>query len=59
MKLRALRFLLRKEFLQIRRDHVILGMLFGMPLVQLLLAGRILRIARLGATEAAIETCSR
>ena len=37
MNLRALRFLLRKEFLQIRRDHVILGMLFGMPLVQLLL----------------------
>lgn len=36
MKLRALRFLLRKEFLQIRRDHVILGMLFGMPMVQLL-----------------------
>ena len=39
MRLRALRFLLRKEFLQIRRDHVILGMLFGMPLVQLLLLG--------------------
>jgi ABC-2 type transport system permease protein len=33
---RALRFLLRKEFLQIFRDHVILGMLFVMPMVQLL-----------------------
>jgi ABC-2 type transport system permease protein len=35
--MRALRFLLRKEFLQIFRDHVILGMLFVMPLVQLLI----------------------
>jgi ABC-2 type transport system permease protein len=34
--MRALRFLLRKEFLQIFRDHVILGMLFIMPMVQLL-----------------------
>ena len=34
--MRALRFLLRKEFLQIFRDHVILGMLFMMPMVQLL-----------------------
>jgi ABC-2 type transport system permease protein len=34
--MRALRFLLRKEFLQIFRDRMILGMLFGMPLVQLL-----------------------
>ena len=34
--MRALRFLLRKEFLQIFRDHVILGMLFVMPAVQLL-----------------------
>jgi ABC-2 type transport system permease protein len=33
---RGLRFLLRKEFLQIFRDHVILGMLFVMPMVQLL-----------------------
>jgi ABC-2 type transport system permease protein len=33
---RALRFLLRKEFLQIFRDRVILGMLFVMPMVQLL-----------------------
>jgi ABC-type multidrug transport system permease subunit len=35
--MRALRFLLRKEFLQIFRDHVILGMLFVMPLAQLLI----------------------
>lgn len=35
--MRALRFLLRKEYLQIARDHVILGMLFVMPMVQLLL----------------------
>jgi ABC-2 type transport system permease protein len=35
--MRALRFLLRKEFLQIFRDHVILGMLFVMPLGQLLI----------------------
>jgi ABC-2 type transport system permease protein len=34
--MRALRFLLRKEFLQIFRDHTILGMLFVLPLVQLL-----------------------
>jgi ABC-2 type transport system permease protein len=34
---RALRFLLRKEFLQIFRDRVIVRMLFLMPLVQLLL----------------------
>lgn len=33
--LRSLRFLLRKEFLQIRRDPVILRMLFIMPLLQL------------------------
>jgi ABC-2 type transport system permease protein len=35
--MRALRFLLRKEFLQIFRDHVLVGMLFVMPLVQLLI----------------------
>ena len=35
--LRSLRFLLRKEFLQIRRDRVILGMLLVVPVVQLLL----------------------
>lgn len=34
--MRALRFLLRKEFLQIFRDRMILGMLLIMPLVQLL-----------------------
>lgn len=35
--MRALRFLLRKEFLQIFRDRVIVRMLFLMPLLQLLL----------------------
>jgi ABC-2 type transport system permease protein len=35
--LRSLRVLLRKEFLQIRRDKVILRMLFVMPMVQLML----------------------
>lgn len=34
--MRVLRFLLRKEFLQIFRDRTILGMLFVMPLIQLL-----------------------
>ena len=34
--MRALRFLLRKEFLQITRDHVIMRMILIMPLVQLL-----------------------
>lgn len=34
--MRALRFLLRKEFLQILRDKVILRMLFIMPMLQLL-----------------------
>jgi len=37
--LRSLRFLLRKEFLQIRRDKVILRMLLVMPLVQLVVLG--------------------
>ncbi len=36
MKLRVLRFLLRKEFLQIVRDRTLLGMLFIMPVIQLL-----------------------
>ncbi|MEO7217015.1 MAG: ABC transporter permease [Gemmatimonadaceae bacterium] len=36
MKVRTLRFLLRKEFLQILRDRTILGMLIFMPLIQLL-----------------------
>jgi ABC-2 type transport system permease protein len=35
--MRVLGFLLRKEFLQIFRDHVIIAMVFVMPLVQLLL----------------------
>ena len=35
--MRALRFLLRKEFLQIFRDRMLLGMLLLMPLVQLLI----------------------
>lgn len=34
--MRALRVLLRKEFLQIRRDPVILRMLFVMPIIQLI-----------------------
>lgn len=37
--MRTLRFLLRKEFLQIRRDPAIARMLVVMPLVQLLLLG--------------------
>ncbi len=36
MMLRALRVLLRKEFLQIRRDKVIVRMLFVMPMIQLM-----------------------
>ncbi|HET7552572.1 MAG TPA: ABC transporter permease [Gemmatimonadaceae bacterium] len=35
--MRALRFLLRKEFLQIFRDHTIVAMLFVLPLAQLLI----------------------
>ena len=35
--MRALRFLLRKEFLQIFRDHTIVAMLFVMPLAQMLI----------------------
>lgn len=34
--MRALRFLLRKEFLQILRDHTLVGMLLLMPVIQLL-----------------------
>lgn len=37
MKLRVLRFLLRKEFLQITRDRTIVGMLLIMPVIQLLI----------------------
>lgn len=36
MNVRTLRFLLRKEYLQILRDHTILGMLLLMPVIQLL-----------------------
>jgi ABC-2 type transport system permease protein len=35
--MRTLRFLLRKEFLQIRRDHVILRLIFVMPILQLVI----------------------
>lgn len=35
--MRTLRFLLRKEFLQIRRDRAMLRLLVGMPIVQLLI----------------------
>lgn len=38
--MRVLRFLLRKEFLQIRRDPAIMRMLVVMPIVQLLLLGQ-------------------
>ncbi|MCC7054449.1 MAG: ABC transporter permease [Gemmatimonadaceae bacterium] len=38
---RALRVLLRKEFLQIRRDTVILRMLFIMPMIQLLVLSNV------------------
>jgi ABC-2 type transport system permease protein len=35
--MRTLRFLLRKEFLQIVRDRTLLGMIFMMPIIQLLI----------------------
>jgi ABC-2 type transport system permease protein len=35
--MRTLRFLLRKEFLQISRDRVILRLIFVMPIVQLII----------------------
>lgn len=35
--MRTLRFLIRKEFLQIRRDHGMLRMLILVPIVQLLI----------------------
>jgi ABC-2 type transport system permease protein len=35
--MRTLRFLLRKEFLQITRDHLILRLIFVMPIVQLVI----------------------
>jgi len=34
--MRTLRFLLRKEFLQIRRDHLMLRLIFVVPIIQLL-----------------------
>ncbi|MGH7446885.1 MAG: ABC transporter permease [Longimicrobiales bacterium] len=37
MSMRTLRFLLRKEFLQIVRDRTLLGMIFMMPIIQLLI----------------------
>ena len=33
--MRALRFLIRKEFLQIFRDRTLVGLLFIMPMIQL------------------------
>lgn len=53
--LRALRVLLRKEFLQIRRDVVIVRMLFIMPMLQLLVLSNVatfeVRTARLWVVD--------
>ena len=61
--MRALRVLLRKEFLQIFRDHVIVGLLFVMPLVQLLLLANAatfeVRSARLYVVDLDHSTASR
>lgn len=61
--MRALRFLLRKEFLQIFRDRVIVGMLFVMPMVQLLLLANAatfeVRSARLYVVDLDHSTPSR
>jgi ABC-2 type transport system permease protein len=61
--MRALRFLLRKEFLQISRDRVIVGMLFVMPMVQLLLLANAatfeVRSARLYVVDHDHTTASR
>ena len=61
--MRALRFLLRKEFRQIFRDHVIVGMLFVMPMVQLLLLSNAatfeVRSARLYVVDLDHSTMSR
>jgi ABC-2 type transport system permease protein len=61
--MRALRFLLRKEFLQIFRDRVIVGMLFVMPMVQLLLLANAatfeVRSARLYVVDHDHTTMSR
>lgn len=61
--MRALRFLLRKELLQIRRDRVILRMLFVMPLLQLLVLSNAatfeVRRARLFVVDRDRSTMSR
>ncbi|HET7458641.1 MAG TPA: ABC transporter permease [Gemmatimonadaceae bacterium] len=61
--MRALRFLLRKEFLQIFRDRVILGMLFMMPVVQLLVLANAatfeVKSARLYTVDRDHSTASR
>ena len=61
--MRALRFLLRKEFLQILRDRTILRMLFAMPMVQLLVLANAatfeVRRARLDVVDHDRSTASR
>ena len=61
--MRALRFLLRKEFLQIVRDRTILGQLLIMPLVQLLLLSSAatfeVRTARMAVIDQDRTTASR
>ena len=61
--MRALRFMLRKEFLQIFRDHVIVGMLFVMPMVQLLVLANAatfeVKRARLAVVDHDRSTVSR
>lgn len=61
--MRALGFLLRKELLQIFRDRVILGMLFVMPLAQLLVLANAatfeVRSARLYVVDHDQSTLSR
>ena len=61
--MRALPFLLRKEYLQIFRDHMILGMLFVMPIVQLLVLANAatfeVRSARLFVVDHDHSTMSR
>jgi ABC-2 type transport system permease protein len=61
--MRALRFLLRKEFLQIVRDRVLMGMIFMMPIVQLLLLANAatfeVRHARLHVVDHDRSTASR
>ena len=61
--MRALPYLLRKEYLQIFRDHMILGMLFVMPIVQLLVLANAatfeVRSARLFVVDHDHSTMSR